>query len=324
MQSHLSGNACLAVLCCISPNNIEETRSTLKFAASAKRISVAPVQINTVIDPQAMIASLRRELVEAKRQVALLEEAARVRASSATTGHVVDASTSPSKPKAGYDAISLEDSPAVKSPARAIGYPRDINEPTSPLSSGSKASDDDLNPGDSADELEQDSNPVVLKQSLAKGLLSFEDLDETEVDGHSIAEVHVLKNIPLSVSHDSLDQLAEAQKKVQFLMQQLEDSHDLVQSSNRALQGAQDETDDLFQQNLLLETRLLELSAKDEIKKGDLQTLQSQFVFLRLGLGAGIVFYFVGYGELLVVFMIAYLFATYVSSGETEQKKKEE
>jgi hypothetical protein len=63
MQPHLSGNACLAVLCCISParKHLEETRSTLKFADNAKRIKVQPT-VNEVVDQKAMLLALKKEL----------------------------------------------------------------------------------------------------------------------------------------------------------------------------------------------------------------------------------------------------------------------
>jgi hypothetical protein len=75
MQPHLSGNACLAVLCCISPARIhlEESRSTLKFAASAKRIEVHP-SVNEVMDETSMILALKKELMETKADLQRLQE----------------------------------------------------------------------------------------------------------------------------------------------------------------------------------------------------------------------------------------------------------
>eukprot|EP00536_Pseudo-nitzschia_multiseries_P012865 jgi/Psemu1/209776/e_gw1.512.1.1 len=63
LQPHLSGNAELAILCCASPSVafLEETRSTLKFAARAKLVQVTP-QVNEVMDESAIIKKLQLEL----------------------------------------------------------------------------------------------------------------------------------------------------------------------------------------------------------------------------------------------------------------------
>lgn len=74
LQPHLQGNAALAVLCCISmqKEHVEESKSTLKFAADAKRIAIRPV-VNVVVDNHAaLISNLQQELAEAKKALYLL------------------------------------------------------------------------------------------------------------------------------------------------------------------------------------------------------------------------------------------------------------
>jgi hypothetical protein len=67
LQPHLSGNAEMAVLCCASPSRafVEETRTTLKFAARAKLIQMKP-KVNEVHDDNALIKKLRDELAAAR------------------------------------------------------------------------------------------------------------------------------------------------------------------------------------------------------------------------------------------------------------------
>ena len=67
LQPHLSGNAEMAVLCCASPSKafVEETRTTLKFAARAKLIQMKP-KVNEVHDDSALIKKLRDELAAAR------------------------------------------------------------------------------------------------------------------------------------------------------------------------------------------------------------------------------------------------------------------
>ena len=71
LQPHLSGNAEMAILCCASPSTafVEETRSTLKFAARAKLVQMKP-KINEVMDDGAIINKLQKELLEVRKQLA--------------------------------------------------------------------------------------------------------------------------------------------------------------------------------------------------------------------------------------------------------------
>jgi hypothetical protein len=74
LQPHLSGNACMAILCCVSASSlhVEETRSTLKFAASAKLIEMKPT-VNEVVDHRALLKKLQIELVETKEALRKLQ-----------------------------------------------------------------------------------------------------------------------------------------------------------------------------------------------------------------------------------------------------------
>ena len=51
LQPSLSGNAKMAVVCCITPSNayIEETRSTLQFASRAKLVNILSHPLNTFL-----------------------------------------------------------------------------------------------------------------------------------------------------------------------------------------------------------------------------------------------------------------------------------
>jgi septal ring factor EnvC (AmiA/AmiB activator) len=74
LQPYLSGNALMAVLCCVTPSKlyIEETRSALKFAARAKLITTKPT-VNEVIDDSEMIKKLQHDLEKARRDLKKLE-----------------------------------------------------------------------------------------------------------------------------------------------------------------------------------------------------------------------------------------------------------
>jgi hypothetical protein len=68
LQPSLSGNARIAVICCVTPSELylEETRSTLQFASRAKIVKTR-AQVNKVSDDRSLIRQLRRELAEARR-----------------------------------------------------------------------------------------------------------------------------------------------------------------------------------------------------------------------------------------------------------------
>ena len=59
----------MAVICCATPSELylEETRSTLAFAARAKLVTTNPI-VNEVLDDRSMIRRLQKELVEARRK----------------------------------------------------------------------------------------------------------------------------------------------------------------------------------------------------------------------------------------------------------------
>jgi Kinesin motor domain len=74
LQPHLSGNACVALLCCVSPSKacVDETRSTLKFASAARRIETSPV-VNSFVDHATLIQNLESELSETKHALKTLQ-----------------------------------------------------------------------------------------------------------------------------------------------------------------------------------------------------------------------------------------------------------
>ncbi|KAL9181488.1 hypothetical protein ACHAXT_010293 [Thalassiosira profunda] len=67
LKPSLSGNARMAVICCISPSDkyVEETKSTLQFATRAKLVKTHAVA-NEEVEDQNLIAKLRLESVKAK------------------------------------------------------------------------------------------------------------------------------------------------------------------------------------------------------------------------------------------------------------------
>lgn len=79
LQPSLSGNAKMAIICCITPasNYQDETRSTLQFASGAKLVKTNAT-VNEVLDEATQIKRLKKE-VEMLRAATSDEAAARFR-----------------------------------------------------------------------------------------------------------------------------------------------------------------------------------------------------------------------------------------------------
>lgn len=73
LKPSLQGEACMAILCCASPAkaDLEETRSTLKFASSAKLIKINPT-VNEEV-PNTPDGKLKRQLASVKKELAALQ-----------------------------------------------------------------------------------------------------------------------------------------------------------------------------------------------------------------------------------------------------------
>mmetsp|Transcript_20076 Transcript_20076/g.40284 ORF Transcript_20076/g.40284 Transcript_20076/m.40284 type:complete len:972 (+) Transcript_20076:73-2988(+) len=85
LKPSLSGNARMAVICCISPSDKyrEETKSTLQFASRAKLVKTNATSNEMIEDESDVVAKLRLENVRAKKEIRekeqqLMEMSARI------------------------------------------------------------------------------------------------------------------------------------------------------------------------------------------------------------------------------------------------------
>lgn len=68
LQSSLSGNCRISVICTICVENLEESHNTLKFAKRIKNIKSEPI-VNSVIDEQALIQQYKKEIQDLRHQL---------------------------------------------------------------------------------------------------------------------------------------------------------------------------------------------------------------------------------------------------------------
>lgn len=94
LQSSLSGNARVSVICTISPSliNVEESHNTLKFAARVKKI-VTRAHTNQVMDDKALLEKYRLEISELRAQLLLTTAAAAEASSMGGGGVAIDKDT---------------------------------------------------------------------------------------------------------------------------------------------------------------------------------------------------------------------------------------
>lgn len=78
LKPALSGNALMAVICCITPSDKyrEETKSTLQFATRAKLVKTNATSNETIENESDVVAKLRLENVRAKMEIRELREMA--------------------------------------------------------------------------------------------------------------------------------------------------------------------------------------------------------------------------------------------------------
>jgi Kinesin motor domain len=138
LQPHLSGNAVLAVLCCATParSYLEETRGTLKFGVSAKRIQMKPV-VNEIVDDKALIKKLQKELKEAKDAMKriVLQQGGSVREMSETEASNVAVAVE----SAGSPTSSIGESPVLST--RTVGSSADGTPTGATSGTGNDTSD---------------------------------------------------------------------------------------------------------------------------------------------------------------------------------------
>ncbi|XP_018414480.1 PREDICTED: centromere-associated protein E [Nanorana parkeri] len=73
LQNSLGGNTKTVIICTITPVSFEETLSTLQFASAAKNVKNKP-HVNEVLDDEALLKRYRKEIMDLKKQLEVLEE----------------------------------------------------------------------------------------------------------------------------------------------------------------------------------------------------------------------------------------------------------
>lgn len=260
LQPHLSGNASMGVLCCISASRVhtEETRSTLKFAASASQVVMKPV-VNEVIDQEQLLAKLQKELAETRATLMNLQSCVNLPqnaslVSTRKTRSVEIQTTAPAaesvlSPTDSSTTIVTEDSSPATScveikPARIR-----------PVHGAGASIVADGSPSEAAfAEDVPDPLPEPLVFRYAEDQLSL---------GAPMDEVFVMARSqlpPKERDEETVSRLAESEDRLKFLEEKLRATDKLVETLFRDLEYARDSNVQLAAFSADLERRLAEAS----------------------------------------------------------------
>ena len=108
LKPSLSGNARMAVICCISPSDKyrEETKSTLQFATRAKLVKTNATSNELIENESDVIAKLRLENVRAKMEIH--EKEKQLREMAAKLGQDIPTEKIQSEPTDSYSFLELK------------------------------------------------------------------------------------------------------------------------------------------------------------------------------------------------------------------------
>lgn len=254
----------MAVLCCVTPSKlyVEETRSTLKFAARAKLIKTKPT-VNEVMDDSALIKKLQHDLEKARRDLKRLEK----REQSA------EKSTSE----------ALEEFKKLKSLIFGDG-----DLPTSPKSTLPRVK---------PSQVKGSSQRSRLSLPVRSRCRANEALPPSEVVIMTKPAQSLLRDYPQAGSNAS--RLQDAEQLVEFLKTKLDGTEDLVESLFQDVENARECIHKLVFKNVTLANHIEKLNI--ELKKSTVETHTEKFqqhLLLKYSMYGGLFFFVFGLHDL--------------------------
>jgi hypothetical protein len=270
LQPHLLGNACMAILCCVSASSLhlEETRSTLRFAASAKLIEMKPT-VNEVVDHQSVLKKLQIELAETKDALHKLQIRSDVNDSKGQSVSVVpvsDALLSMSKPESMRIDLPTESGSAEDGLGHIIEDPQGMTLQTPIL-------------GDS------ESKP--------------EEVPPISEVWFSMGSAHK------KCCGDLTTRLVQTEKRSKYLEEKLEATNDLVRTLVCELEKARRNNVDCNQGSRASKDRFGALEEQDGMSNdGEFAVMRRQYLQMKFAIYACLLFYTLGQTEKFVAALI--------------------
>ena len=252
LKPSLQGEACMSIICCASMArcDVDETRSTLKFAASAKLIKINPT-INEVSDTA--VGKLKEELTSLKQALASLHERYRQRELEHRQAPV------------------LRQMPHVVTPIKSfvtsspIASGHFVAEPKKHTNNPLKAAASHLLEKMEAEDSEASTEGPVERESRS--------IESGDGPPPPVREVAVLYE-----SQSSPDRLTASEERARFLQEKLNSSYDVVAGLVQDLQQARTMIHQVHHQNLELQERMSVLEEEMNDRKTEDSTYSSWMV----------------------------------------------
>jgi hypothetical protein len=338
LQSSLEGNACTAILCCASASrmSVEETRSTLKFAASAKTIVVQPTVNVQVVSQASLIDSLRKELTESRAALQSLQaqldaanqrgcvagEAVSAVESSNTSEQSDMAETTPMDEKRSLSQDNLYHEPS--SPRSAMTtYCYHVDHDNDSESPSEAVLVDEFRLSDTFRRQSESSQTLLCQKSITlspsrsewqKSAFTSEPQKSVSISEPPssftdfvpppVSEVVIMVTAPRIHDADAATRLEEAEERAKFLEGKLETTDNLVESLFDNLKSARCQNEELLDLNTEVESRLLNLEQAKEVKHKVNDLLMQQHLLLKYSIYLGLVLYIFGGKEYFLAVVV--------------------
>jgi hypothetical protein len=268
LQPHLLGNACMAILCCASASSLhlEETRSTLRFAASAKLIEMKPT-VNEVVDHQSLLKKLQIELAETKDALQKLQNRSDV------------------DDRKGQSVSVLPVSDLLLSTRKRESMRTDL-----PTESGSA--------GDGLGQIIEDPQGMPLQTPI------LGDSESKPQEVPPVLEVWFSTgSAHKKCCGDLTTRLVQTEKRSKYLEEKLEATNDLVRTLVYELEKAR--RNNCNQGSQASKDRVCALEEQDGMSNdGEISAMRRQYLQMKHAIYLGLLFYTLGQSERFVVVVI--------------------
>mmetsp|Transcript_4026 Transcript_4026/g.5792 ORF Transcript_4026/g.5792 Transcript_4026/m.5792 type:complete len:666 (+) Transcript_4026:200-2197(+) len=318
LQPHLCGNALMSILCCVNAGLtcVEETRSTLRFAARAKLIETkALLNDAETEDCSEMVKKLRHELQATRKRLAEVEKH---NVSSQETSKNTNEELNRLKRLMFGDADEESIEPEGSS-SEKIRKKRHCEQSVQTVQETDDGSD------------YLDTKPTFCQLSLA----SFQRITPSQKDYPPSAnstqifpsEVLIMtKDTDRWESEDKVSslQVEHMKQRSKFLESRLEATEDLVEALKKDLKSSRKAMIQLLHKNVYLCSKIEKLNRKrDMMDKQAQQQRRSRYVLLKWSIYFSLVFFIFGVQDLYIVtimFIWLSLESYTTDSGDDEQE----
>lgn len=298
LQPHLSGNALMAVLCCVSPAAafVEETRSTLRFAARAKLVETkAEVNHHRMEGGNnEVVQELNLELDATRSALQSMEKR-----SAASERSSLDAVAQLHKIKelifgdGDFELSALGDPATIKKLKKKKVL--DLSIPTIDETKGS-----------------YDCTENFLDHNTTISALTFQrvtqpKLPESNQQRSPPTEVLFMTGSPQRSVHSSSLYTSDMQQRGKFLEHRLQATEDLVEILKSDLQASRNALHQLVHKNVRLASKVERLNQKkNDAEDAESDKRRGQYVLLKWSMYLSLFFFFFQLQDLFIV-MIMFL-----------------